>query len=119
MRKTIENFGVASWFLMDVCWMLNWISFAYFFMIITIVFFSTPPQKENKKYSLIEFAIYISTLGWVLMNASWMVNESTNHIFDNLFKIIQYFSLLIGGCGFLIISFLDIKKFKNIRRFKK
>lgn len=120
MRKILENLGTITWFCMDIFWMLDIIYLAYFFMVITIIVFFIPPKRISK-YSISDaanFGVWLSTLGWVLMNSSWMFDDATNHMYSDSVWLMKYCSLIIGIGGFLIVLFTDYNKFKNIRKLK-
>lgn len=121
MRKILENLGTITWFCMDIFWMLDFINLAYFFMAVTIIVFLIPPKRGVGKYSIsdaADFGVWLSTLGWVLMNSSWMFDDTTNHIYSDLVWIMKCCSLIVGIGGFLIVLFTDYNKFKNIRKLK-
>ena len=122
MRKYLDSFGTIFWFLMDVCWMFGFLNPAYVFMFLTLSMFLIFPDWKNKTYNKIrleDFGVYLSTNGWVLMNSTWMLQDSitSKEVIGFLF-LIKIISVSIAVTGFIIIASTNIESFKNIRKIK-
>ena len=123
MRKYLDSFGTIFWFLMDVCWMFGFLNPAYVFMFLTLSMFLIFPDWKNKTYNKIrleDFGVYLSTNGWVLMNSTWMIQDSitSKEVIGFLF-LIKIISVSIAVTGFIIIASTNIESFQNIRKIKK